>query len=111
MDMFVALSDPTRRTILEILSENGQLSATQIYDKFNVTHPAISQHLKVLREADLVSVEKRSQQRLYQINPKKIEDLDMWVRKLAKSWDQRFDRLDKALENEKIKMKEKGVRK
>ena len=111
MDMFIALSDPTRRTILEMLAKNGRLSATEIYDNFEVSHPAISQHLKVLRDADLVNVEKRSQQRLYQINPKKIEDLDIWVRKLAKGWDERFDRLDKALENEKIKMKEKEVKK
>ena len=111
MDVFVALSDPTRRTILEMLAKNGRLSATQIYDNFDVSHPAISQHLKVLRDADLVAVEKKSQQRLYHINQKKIEDLDNWVRMLAKSWDERFDRLDKALEKEKLKFSTRSNKK
>jgi len=56
MDMFVALSDPTRRAILEILATRGELSATDIYEQFSVSPQAISQHLKVLREAHLVLV-------------------------------------------------------
>ena len=60
MDMFVALADPTRRTILEILSSSGELSATDIYEKFPVSPQAVSQHLKALREAKLVEMEKRA---------------------------------------------------
>ena len=56
MDMFVALSDPTRRAILEMLASSGELSATAIYEHFSVSPQAISQHLKVLREAHLVLV-------------------------------------------------------
>ena len=65
MDKFSALADPTRRHILEMLARRGQLSATEISDKFQVSPSAISQHLKVLREANLVQMEKRVQQRLY----------------------------------------------
>src|SRR6266700_7662831 len=54
MDMFVALSDPTRRAILEILASSGELSATAIYEHFSVSPQAISQHLKALREAKYV---------------------------------------------------------
>ncbi|SRR5260221_8730794 len=101
MDVFQALSDSNRRQIIELLAKNGQLSATDIYDKFSVSHPAISQHLKVLREAKLVRMEKRAQQHLYQINPAKIEELEHWVQKLSKMWNARFDRLDKVLAVEK----------
>ena len=69
MDMFSALAEPTRRSILEMLASEGRLSASEIADRFPVSAPAISQHLKVLREAKLVQVEKRAQQRIYEINP------------------------------------------
>jgi DNA-binding transcriptional ArsR family regulator len=61
MDMFVALADPTRRAILEILATRGELTATALYEQFPVSPQAISQHLKVLREAHLVVMEKRAQ--------------------------------------------------
>ncbi len=105
MDMFSALAEPTRRTILELLANSGQLSSTDISDKFQISSPAISQHLKVLREAKLVSVEKRAQQRLYSVNVSAIDDFDAWIQKLRKTWDTRFDALDKLLEIEKSKVK------
>src|SRR5436189_6328605 len=67
MDMFVALSDPTRRAILEILATRGELSATDIYEQFSVSPQAISQHLKVLREAHLVVMEKHAQKHVYSL--------------------------------------------
>src|SRR5947199_10654689 len=67
MDMFVALSDPTRRAILEVLAGSGELSATDIYEQFSVSPQAISQHLKVLREANLVVMEKHAQKHLYRL--------------------------------------------
>jgi DNA-binding transcriptional ArsR family regulator len=107
MDMFSALADPNRREIIELLAKNGQLSSTDISDKFSISAPAISQHLKILREARLVKMEKRAQQHLYQINPDKIEEIEVWVKKLRKLWDARFDRLDKLLEREKSRLANK----
>src|SRR4051794_10985349 len=98
MDKFHALADPTRRQIIEMLANQGELSATEIYDKFDISHPAISQHLKVLREADLVQVEKRAQQRIYRINSDAIFEVETWVRQMAQLWEQRFDALDKVLD-------------
>ncbi len=103
MDIFSALADPTRRNIIEMLASRGELSATDISDKFKISPPAISQHLKVLREANLVQVEKRAQQRLYQFNPIAIFQLEKWVKKMTKQWNERFDVLDKILEGEKKK--------
>jgi DNA-binding transcriptional ArsR family regulator len=103
MDVFHALADPTRRKIIEMLAKNGQLSAMEIYDQFPVSPPAISQHLKVLREARLVVVEKRAQQRIYKINPEAMLEMEDWARRLRQLWNQRFDALDKVLETEKQK--------
>lgn len=101
MDMFSALAGPTRRKILEMLARNGQLSATEICEKFQVSPPAISQHLKVLREAKLVLMEKRAQQRIYRINPDAMLELEEWASQITQLWNQRFDALDQVLEAEK----------
>ena len=98
MDTFSALADPTRRHIIEMLATRGQLSATDIYGKFNVSPPAISQHLKVLREAKLVDMEKHAQKRLYTINSAKLSEIEEWLKKLRVEWDARFNRLDKVLD-------------
>jgi len=103
MDMFDALAEPTRRKIIDLLARHGQLSATDIYDHFPVSHPAISQHLKVLRQARLVMVEKRGQQRFYRINPETMLQLEEWARRITQLWNQRFDALDKVLEAEQKK--------
>jgi DNA-binding transcriptional ArsR family regulator len=103
MDVFAALAEPTRRAIMEMLAVNGRLSATEIYDNFPVSRPAISQHLKVLREANLVTVEKRAQQRIYQINTKTMFELEAWARRLTQIWEQRFDALDELLKAEQTK--------
>lgn len=101
MDVFYALAEPTRRNIVELLALNGQLAASDISKKFPVSAPAISQHLKVLRDAKVVTVQKQAQRRIYQINPAKMQELETWIHKLTKKWDQRFDALDKVLAAEK----------
>src|SRR5881394_4164893 len=101
MDMFVALSDPTRRTILELLASRGELSATDIYEQFSVSPQAISQHLKVLREAKLVVMEKRAQKHLYRLNPQTLSQFETWVKQVQQRWEERFEALDKVLEAEK----------
>jgi DNA-binding transcriptional ArsR family regulator len=100
MDIFYALSDPTRRKILELLASHGELTATQIYANFQASPPAISQHLKVLREANLVKMEKNAQQRIYQINPEAVLELEDWSKQLAQQWNRRLDVLDEILKSE-----------
>ena len=103
MDKFAALADPTRRKIIELLARHGELPATEISDQFEITPQAISQHLRVLRKAKLVQVEKRAQQRIYRINPAAVLELEDWARQLRQLWDQRFDAIDKILKEEKRK--------
>jgi DNA-binding transcriptional ArsR family regulator len=103
--LFYALAEPTRRDILELLANNGQLAASDIYENFEVSAPAISQHLKVLREADLVLMEKRAQQHIYNLNPGAMTEIETWIQKMTKNWNDRFNMLDKVLEEEKKRIK------
>ena len=100
MDVFSAIAQPTRRTILEMLAGRGQLSATDIARRFRVSPPAISQHLKILREARLVRMHKHRQQRIYQINPEAVHEVETWARQMEVLWNERFDRLEQLLKEE-----------
>lgn len=112
VDVFYALADPTRRKILELLASQGQLPASRIYANFPASPPAISQHLKILREAGLVKMEKHAQQHIYQINPDAMLELEDWSKQLTQLWNQRLDALDELLKVEKgrkIRNKRKDV--
>lgn len=103
MDLFVALADPIRRSILELLANNGELTATAIYEKFPVSPQAVSQHLKILREAHLVQMEKNAQKRMYSLNPQTLSEFETWVAQTKQRWDERFDAVDAVLERKKKK--------
>ena len=107
MDKFSALADPTRRQIIELLAGRGELSATEISDRFSMTAPAVSQHLKVLREAQLVRMEKRGQRRIYRLDPGAMTEFEVWVHTLATQVEDRFARLDEILEAEQKKGRRK----
>jgi DNA-binding transcriptional ArsR family regulator len=100
MDTFSVLAEPHRRRVVEILARRGQLSASQICDEFDVTPQAISQHLRVLREANVIQMEKRAQRRLYAFNPQSVNQIQTWAAAMARTWNSRLDRLDRALKEE-----------
>ncbi len=77
-DLFKALSDPTRRKILELLRK-GDLNAGDIAAAFNISKPSISHHLSILRQADLVSSEKVGQSVIYSLNTSVFDDLVHWI--------------------------------
>jgi DNA-binding transcriptional ArsR family regulator len=101
MNMFGALSDPTRRVIIELLASSGELSASEIYQRFSVSPQAISQHLKVLREAQVVVMEKRAQKHLYRLNQETLSQFEAWVQQARQRWEELFSALDTVLEHEK----------
>lgn len=104
MNTFEALAVDKRREILTLLAQKDRMSATDISNQFNVSAPAISQHLKVLRDARLVSVVKNGQQRLYRIDFNGIQELESWLQRLKQEWEERLDHL-----NEYVKsLQEKG---
>jgi DNA-binding transcriptional ArsR family regulator len=100
VDAFSVLAEPRRRRVVEILARRGPLGASQICDEFDVTPQAISQHLRVLREANIIQMEKRAQRRLYAFNPQSIDPIQAWAAGLAQRWNRRLERLDTALQEE-----------
>jgi uncharacterized protein YndB with AHSA1/START domain/predicted transcriptional regulator len=102
--VFSALADQTRLTIVDLLAQRGELSASDISAVFSSTASAISQHLKVLREAGLVLVTKQGQRRIYQLNTAAIDETERWLHLRTRQWNTRLDamealiqRLDKGL--------------
>jgi len=105
MEIFTALADPTRRRIVELLSR-GECAAGEIVEAFEVSGPAISQHLKVLREAALVQVRIEGQRRIYQLNPQGLGEMEAWLKDVRRFWAPRLDALE--LELRKTDGKRKG---
>ncbi|WP_417432517.1 ArsR/SmtB family transcription factor [Kiloniella sp.] len=101
MDRFSALAEPNRRRMIELIASNGEMASTDISNRFEISASAVSQHLKVLREADLVRMEKRAQQRIYRINPDGIDEMWEWLNGMRQYWNDRFDALDTLLHKEK----------
>lgn len=101
MDRFAALSEPNRRRIIELIAANGEMTSTEISNEFDISAPAVSQHLKVLREAELVNMEKRAQQRVYSINPQGVDEMWEWLNRMRAFWNGRFDALDKLIKKDK----------
>ena len=97
MDAFLALADPTRRRIVESLAD-GESPFGDLADQFEMSRPAVSQHLKVLREAGLVAVRKDAQRRIYRLSPEGLGELDRWLDKVKRFWGPRLDDLERALE-------------
>ena len=97
MDAFLALADPTRRRIIESLAD-GESPFGDLADQFEMSRPAVSQHLKVLREAGLVAVRKDAQRRIYRLNPEGLGELDRWLDQVKRFWGPRLDDLERALE-------------
>lgn len=96
MEVFEAVAQPKRREILRLLA-HGELSAGAIASRFSVTQPAISQHLKVLREAGLITERRNGTRRLYQIRPEGLVDLHDFLSEVLPS---RLERLKQAAERE-----------
>jgi DNA-binding transcriptional ArsR family regulator len=97
---FAALADPTRRAILARLAR-GETSVTELAEPFAMSLPAISKHLKVLEHANLISRGREAQWRPCRIAPTALKDVDGWLERYRKFWDENFDRLDDYLQEMK----------
>lgn len=93
MEALAAIADPTRRRILELLRD-GEVAAGELAEEFAVSRPAVSRHLRVLREAGLVSSRVDGQRRLYALEPAPLAELDRWLEPYRRFWAQRLDALD-----------------
>jgi DNA-binding transcriptional ArsR family regulator len=96
VDRFVALADPTRRCIVELLAERER-SAGDIAARFSISQPAVSRHLRLLRECGLVSVRPMAQQRIYSLETQQLNELADWVARTRELWMKRFDAMDEEI--------------
>lgn len=99
MQSLIAIADPTRRRIVELLAERER-TAGELVDEFDMSAPAISQHLKVLRDAGLVTVRAEGQSRIQMLNPAGFDELDRWLEKTRSIWSSRLDALERELRAE-----------
>jgi len=97
---FAALGDPTRFAIVERLLDKGALPAGELQDVANISAPAISRHLKVLREAGLVTQTVDAQRRIYAVTPTTVRAIHDWTMDHAAFWTASLDRLAAALDAE-----------
>tara|TARA_R110002096_G_scaffold120812_5_gene261777 strand:+ start:2891 stop:3202 length:312 start_codon:yes stop_codon:yes gene_type:complete len=96
MDIFTALADPTRRQIIESLAA-ADTSFGELADKFAISRPAVSQHLKVLREAGIVAARADAQRRIYRLNGDRLGEIESWLGKVRAYWAPRLDKLEQLL--------------
>jgi DNA-binding transcriptional ArsR family regulator len=90
---FAALADPTRRAILARLA-TGEATVSELAAPFDMSLPNVSKHLKVLREAGLVSQGRDAQWRPCRLEPSRLQEISAWVEQYRQLWEARFDRLD-----------------
>jgi DNA-binding transcriptional ArsR family regulator len=99
MSTFAVLADPTRRRILDLLVEEER-PVGDLVDKLSISQPGVSKHLKVLREAGLVSVRTDAQRRIYGVRTEPLAELDAWLEPYRRLWNSHLDALESHLDGE-----------
>jgi DNA-binding transcriptional ArsR family regulator len=107
-DVFQAIADPIRRDIINLIAHKT-LNLNSIAENFEISRPAISQHIKILTECGLITINQQGRERYCNLELKKLNEVADWIEPFKKLWDNRFDKLDNLLvkmkENKKIKKK------
>lgn len=101
MSVLDVLDDPTRRRIVEVLS-HGELSATQIAAEFEISRPAVSQHLSVLLDGGVLTVRPSGRRRLYRLQHQSLQQAGDWLTAQAGRWERTLDGLESALDEGKV---------
>jgi DNA-binding transcriptional ArsR family regulator len=109
LDVFAAVAEPIRRRMLSILAQ-GERSAGELGVAFpQLTQPAISRHLRVLREARLVEARPQKQLRIYSLRPEKLRELDQWLSRYRPLWLDRLDSLEEHLDRKRAASERGGL--
>ena len=101
-DVFQAIADPTRRAILSLLALQA-MTPNAIAEHFDSTRQAVSKHIKILTECQLVKQEQLGREIYYHFNPQKMKEVDKWLEPFRAKWEDRFNQLDTVLKNIKTK--------
>ena len=97
-DVFQAIADPTRRAILSLIAL-GAMTPNAVAEHFDSSRQAVSKHLQILVECELVKQEQTGREIYYHFNPKKMKEVDKYLEQFRKLWETRFSQLDKVLLN------------
>ena len=103
-DIFQAIADPTRRAIIALIALQA-MTPNAIAEHFDSSRQAVSKHLRILTECELVKQEQQGREIYYQLEIKKMKEIDKWLEQFRKIWEDRFDQLDKVLSTIKSKGK------
>jgi DNA-binding transcriptional ArsR family regulator len=103
-DVFQAIADPHRREIIDLLAQE-QMTLNAIAEKFNISRPAVSQHIKYLVECGIVEVEQKGRERYCKIQSQNLIPAFLWLEKYHKQWQERIDSFEQHLHNLKTKNK------
>jgi len=95
-DIFQAVADPTRRAIIMLIALQA-MTPNAIAENFNTTRQAVSKHLRILTECNLVKQEQQGREIYYSLEIEKMEEIDKWIHELKKIWETRFNQLDDVL--------------
>lgn len=95
-DIFQAIADPTRRAIIALIALQA-MTPNAIADNFNTTRQAVSKHLRILTECELVKQEQQGREIYYSLEIDKMKEIDTWLEQYRKIWETRFNQLDKLL--------------
>ena len=104
-DIFQAIADPTRRAIITLIALQA-MTPNAIADNFHTTRQAVSKHLRILTECELVKQKQEGREIYYQLEIKKMKELDKWLKQFRTIWESRYNELDKVLL--KLKTKQHG---
>lgn len=103
-DIFQAIADPTRRAILVLIAANA-MTPNALAQEFHTSRQAISKHLQILTECELVNQEQQGREIYYSLELEKMKEIDKWLNQFRKIWEARFDQLDKVLSSMKKQKK------
>jgi DNA-binding transcriptional ArsR family regulator len=97
-DVFQAISDPTRRQIINLLSQQT-LNLNAVAENFNTSRPAISKHIKILKECGVVTISQIGRERFCELKPQKLNEIAQWIEQYRNFWTGKLDALDQHLSN------------
>ena len=109
-DVFQAIADPTRREIISMIS-NQPLNLNAVAEKFNVSRPAISKHIKILAECGLITIRQQGRERFCEAKLNKLNEVSAWVEQYRKFWTHKLDALENYLGKLQTSKAKKNVRK
>src|SRR6187397_349777 len=103
-DIFQAVADPTRRAIMVLIALQA-MTPNAIADNFNTTRQAVSKHLRILTECELIKQEQKGREIYYSLEIDKMKEIDIWIEQFRKIWETRFNQLEKLLSTMKKQKK------